>query len=152
MVLAVALAAAGAPLLLSCRSDRDGGWAEVHGLRFRSEDQCLRQVDPDRLELARTDRPCAFEVESEKRLTALVLDFAAEVPTQIEVAGGEPGVRLFRPDGTVVLQVLLDPPEETGSGQRDRGSYRYTLRLAFPRGDGLPLRLTWAPEEAGESR
>lgn len=138
-----------AMVLISCRGDRDGGgWAHAGGLRFRSDSQCLRLVGPGRLELTRTDQPCGFEIESEKRLVAVVLDLAAEAPTQIEIQGGSAGVRLFRPDGTVVVQVLLDAPAEAERLKQEPTSYRYPLRLGFPRGDGLPLRLTWAPEEA----
>ncbi len=128
----------------------DGSF-RFQGLVIRPADGCLaldRKTGP--LVLRDKSRPCAFEVESKVPLVSIVLDLAREAPSRLEIEGGEQGVRLFRPDGTVVSQILLEPPAPAPAGERRR-AYRYPLRLSLPGTGPGPLRLTLAAEVAGPS-
>ena len=129
---------------------RGGGELRYQGLVLRSEERCLRlEASSGPLVLSDASRPCAIEVESRVPLASIVLDLAAEAPSRLDIEGGRLGVRMFRPDGTVVTQVLLDPPPEPEGGAARRAGYRYPLRLTLPGARPGPLQLTLAAEEAG---
>lgn len=104
-------------------------------------------ADPDHLRLSpggatlvmlQPQHPLALELVSEVQLSSVTVDLSPEAPSRLAALGGEVGLRLFRPDGTMLYQLLLD------SGHRRRRFWLGSKKFHYP------LVLTLEGAEPGE--
>lgn len=113
-------------------------------------------ADPDRLELApsgknlsilKPDQPLFLELESAQPLASLTIDLSKEAPAQIAVVGGEVGLRLFRPDGTILYQLLLDPgrPKRRWLIGPEKLHYSLTITLTGAKAAAVEVTITAEP-------
>ncbi len=115
-------------------------------------------ADPDRLELApsgknlsilKPDQPLVLELVSSKPLASLTLDLSKEAPAQIAVLGGEVGLRLFRPDGTILYQLMLDPGRPGRRWLIGPKTLHYSLTLTLTGAKAESVEVTITAEPVG---
>lgn len=75
---------------------------------FASPDQLRLAPGGATLTILHPEEPLRLRLVSHQPLASLTVDLSRQAPSQLEVTGGEVGLRLFRPDGTILYQLMLD--------------------------------------------
>lgn len=76
--------------------------------------------------------PAEIEITSRVPLLRFLLDLDEGAPSSLFIAGGALGERLFRPDGSVVFEVVPGRPEIKRVGLLRRELYHYRMKLDLP--------------------
>jgi hypothetical protein len=85
------------------------GQLERHGLRVRAVSGCRLLSGPNRFELD-GDGPAEIWLAAPLRLKMAALEFGPGAPSSLELDGAAAGRTVFRPDGRVGFELLLDRP------------------------------------------
>jgi len=121
-----------------------GGWVEHHGLEVRCISDTVQPAGDGRNFVLLAGEPVELEIRSRLSLTALRLDFDSRAPSRLEAPGWRLGDRLFRPDGSIVFDLVPEVPAEPLRSWRPpwRPHYSYRLRFELPEAGGVPIALT----------
>lgn len=99
------------------------------------------------------DARAGLLVGSREPLDALLLDFASQAPTRLEVAGTELRPSLLRGDGSLVFRVPLGRARAVHPTSWSREPVRfYALDLRLPGARPVPIGLRVEPERDGPER
>lgn len=114
---------------------------EHQGLTVHCRSDAVRPAADGRSFILLAGEAVELEIDAPSALEALRLDFDSRAPSSLAAEGWRMGERLFRPDGSVVIELI---PESTPEATRPwaipwRSLYRYPLRFTLPDSRSVPI-------------